>query len=230
MAQPLSPDPVPGGPGPATVGPPRTAASSGSAPRGTHAIGAGGEEPQPFKLTYYDFPAEGDYPSPARARVMSASCQVIAEVPKAFHDTLCVQGSGRLARGQTVSFAKRDCACAAECPRTGSKICFEALSPTEFPWGRGAAGTAIAPLRTVAADPALLPLGTVVYLSVFDGVALPDGSTHDGCFRVLDRGSRVKGAHLDVFTGDKEGTARFREVVPKDGMADVVVAPARCPR
>lgn len=225
MAQPLSPDPAAT---PATTVGPRASASPPRPKPGPAAVGSSGE-PRPFKLTYYDFPAEADHAGAAgRAQVMDASCKLIADVPKSFHDTLCVQGSGKLARGQTVSFAKRDCACAAECPRTGAHICFEALDPQKFPWGRGAGGNAIRPLRTVAADGELLPLGTAVYIPVFDGVSLPDGTTHDGCFVVQDRGSKVKGEHLDVFTGDKQGTARFREVVPKDGIADVIVQGDRC--
>jgi len=207
---------------------PRTTTKDPRRPGPPPAMGASGE-PKPFKLTYYDFPAEADHAGAgARAQVMDASCKPIADVPKSFHDTLCVQGSGKLARGQTVSFAKRDCACAAECPRTGARICFEALDPQKFPWGRGAGGNAIRPLRTVAADGDLLPLGSVVYIPVFDGMPLADGGVHDGCFVVQDRGSKVKGEHLDVFTGDKEGTARFRQVVPKDGFADVIVNGDRC--
>lgn len=222
MAQPLSPEPSP----PAAPG--RARAASPPPARRALTLGAS-EEARPFKLTYYDFPAETEHPSTERDRVMSASCQLIAEVPKAFHDTLCVQGSGRLANGQTVSFAKRDCDCASTCPRTGAKICFEALAPAQFPWGRGAGGQAILPLRTVAADGDLLPLGTWVYVSVFDGLPLGEGKSHDGCFQVQDRGSRVKGDHLDVFTGDQAGTARFREAVPKEGTADVITHASRCP-
>lgn len=237
MAQPLSPDPTTPGPsGPSGASGPSGGARGAQPGRTDRRLASGtigGGEGRPFKLTYYDFPSEADHGGAAggggpRATVMSASCQPIAEVPKSFHDTLCVQGSGKLARGQTVSFAKRDCACAAECPRTGSHICFEALDPQRFPWGRGAAGTPIVPLRTVAADSEVLPLGSVVYIAAFDGLPLDDGTSHDGCFVVQDRGSKVKGDHLDVFTGDKHGTARFREAVPKDGVADVVVGSDKC--
>jgi 3D (Asp-Asp-Asp) domain-containing protein len=226
MAQPLSPDPAFGS-GTGTSGPPGK--SPGRRPPPATAIG-GPEAPQPFQLTYYDFPSEAEFASGSSSRrtLMSGSCEPIADVPQSFHDSVCVQGSGKLARGQTVSYAKRDCPCASECPRTGARICFEALDPARFPWGRGASGKAIVPLRTVAADTSLLPMGTMVYIAIFDGLALPDGSTHDGCFQVQDRGSKVKGTHLDVFTGDKAGTRAFRDVVPKDGTADVVVGSARC--
>lgn len=225
MAQPLTPDPAFGS-GTGTTGP----QTSGPGRRGPAATSIGGAEAtQTFKLTYYDFPSEAESAaSPSRRTVMSGSCQPIAEVPQSFHDSVCVQGSGKLASGQTISYAKRDCPCASECPRTGARICFEALDPDQFPWGRGASGKAILPLRTVAADTSVLPMGTMVYIAVFDGLMLPDGSRHDGCFQVQDRGSKVKGAHLDVFTGDKAGTQAFREVVPKDGMADIIAGSSRC--
>ncbi len=63
-----------------------------------------------------------------------------------------------------MSFAKRDCTCAEVCPRTGQRICFEALDATSFPWGRGASGRPIAPLRSIAADTSVLPMGTVLYI------------------------------------------------------------------
>src|SRR5690606_21405216 len=125
-----------------------------------------------------------------------------------FYEAVCAQGSGVLARGTTVSFAKRDCACAEVCPRTGQRICFDALDRAAFPWGRGAAGTAITPLRTVAADTGVLPMGTVVYIPELDGVrASDDDEPFDGCFVVEDRGLRVRGAHVDIFTGHPSRTA-----------------------
>ena len=72
-------------------------------------------------------------------------------------------------KGGTISFAKRDCECAQICPRTNQKICFDALDPVAFPWGRGAAGKPIHPLRTIAADTNVLPMGTVIYLPELDG-------------------------------------------------------------
>lgn len=80
-----------------------------------------------------------------------------------------------------------------------------------------ARGIAYTPFRTLAADigtpkyakvdprwkgkGGLVPAGTQVYIKEYDGLALPDGSTHDGWFVVNDTGGAIFGAHFDVFTG-----------------------------
>ncbi|UQA59518.1 3D domain-containing protein [Polyangium aurulentum] len=179
-----------------------------------------------FRNTYYDFPREGD--GQKDAAIYDASCSLIANVTRDFHDSVCVQGSGRLGTGETVSFAKRDCTCAALCPRTGQKICFERLDPARFPTGRGALGKAITPLRTVAVDSTVIPLGTVLFIPEFRGLALPDGSRHDGCFVAEDRGMKVTGRQIDVFTGDPALTARLNAIVPSNQGVRVHADDPRC--
>jgi len=179
-----------------------------------------------YRNTYYDFPREG--PGAEDATLYDASCAAIARVTQAFHDQVCVQGSGRLAGGQTVSFARRDCPCAATCPRTGQKICFERLDPVRFPSGRGATGRPITPLHTVAVDTSLIPLGTALFVPELAGLPRADGSRHDGCFVAEDRGLKVVGRHLDVFTGDPATTARWNALVPSNRGVHVRIGDARC--
>lgn len=179
-----------------------------------------------FRNTYYDFPREDE--GTADVALFDAHCQAIASVTRDFHDRVCVQGSGRLRSGETVSFAKRDCDCAATCPRTGQRICFERLDPTRFPSGRGATGKPITPLRTVAVDTSIIPLGTVLYIPEFVGLPLPDGTRHDGCFMAEDRGLKVVGRQIDVFTGDPALTARWNALVPSNRGIRVHAADARC--
>jgi 3D (Asp-Asp-Asp) domain-containing protein len=181
-----------------------------------------------FRNTYYDFPSEAAFTG-AEVALMSAACAPIARVPKGFHDAVCVQGSGRLKKGATVSFAKRDCACAETCPRTGQKICFEELDAAAFPWGRGATGKPITPLRSAAADPSVLPMGTPIYVPELDGIDV-GGATHDGCLLVQDRGSRVVGEHIDVFAGTPDRTAALNEQLPSNAGVTVVVDTERCAR
>lgn len=190
--------------------------------------GGGGRVLGKFRNTYYDFPREGDAAGEAVA-LMSAACTVIAKVPRTFHDAVCVQGSGSLKSGGTVSFAKRDCACAETCPRTGQKICFEVLDPARFPHGRGAAGKPITPLRTLAADTSILPMGTSVYIPELDGVPRGEtGEAMDGCFVVEDRGLKVKGEHVDLFTGDPRVTTILNEKVPSNQGVTIVLDAPRC--
>lgn len=59
------------------------------------------------------------------------------------------------------------------------------------------------PFYSVAADTAIYPLGTVVYIPAVRGTALPDGSVHDGYFIVRDSGGNIDGrGRFDFFTGD----------------------------
>jgi 3D (Asp-Asp-Asp) domain-containing protein len=192
---------------------------------------AGGRSLGTFRNTYYDFPSEADYDGPTVA-LPSKSCGTIANVPQTFFEALCVQGSGTLRRGSTVSFARRDCECAPLCPRTGQKICFDELDGREFPWGRGANGKPITPLLTVAVDPAVIPLGTAIYVPELDGLPRDvDGtSTHDGCFVAQDRGFSVSGQHVDIFTGHRSITALWNRRVPSNAGVTVVLESPRCAR
>lgn len=181
-----------------------------------------------FRNTYYDFPSEVEFEG-APVSVMNASCQAIRQVPRGFYEALCVQGSGVLSTGTTVSFSKRDCSCAELCPRTGQKICFDELDGAAFPWGRGALGKPITPLRSVAVDSNVIALGTPIYIAEFDGIPRkPDGPPHDGCFIAEDRGLKVQGEHIDVFTGNPKVTKHLNSQVPSNRGVHVYVGTARC--
>jgi 3D (Asp-Asp-Asp) domain-containing protein len=184
-----------------------------------------------FRNTYYDFPSEADYKGEAVA-LKDPRCKTIRDVPRGFHDAVCVQGSGTLSSGNTVSFAKRDCECALVCPRTEQRICFDELDARRFPWGRGATGLPITPLLTVAVDTDVIPLNTAIYIPEFDGVPRDVGQTamHDGCFVAQDRGLRVKGKHVDVFTGEEALTKMWNGLVPSNKGVTVVLDSPRCAR
>ncbi len=201
---------------------PATAASS-------LAIALEGQKFETFRNTYYDFPQEPSTPETGQTRVVyGPECQPIRTVSQSFHDRLCVQGSGRLATGETVSFNRRDCACASICPRTDQKICFEALDPAKFPFGRGSTGRAITPLKSVAVDPQVIPMKSVLYIPDFHGLRGPDGKTHDGCFVAEDRGLKVRGKHVDIFTGNPSTTVSWNKAVPSNKGVKVIVGASRC--
>lgn len=219
-------------------------AESGAAP-GSSSFAAGGNPGAPspgplpgggkvlgtFRNTYYDFPAEAEF-SGEPVSLKDQRCETISAVPRGFFEAVCVQGSGILGTGRAVSFAKRDCDCAEVCPKTGQKICFDSLDPAKYPWGRGARGQAITPLLTVAVDDAVVPLGTSLYVPEYDGVPVDAArsSVHDGCFIAEDRGLRVKGQHLDIFTGSSDTTKLWNQLVPSNRGVTVVVDSPRCAR
>jgi 3D (Asp-Asp-Asp) domain-containing protein len=179
-----------------------------------------------FRNTYYDFPKEDA--GTKDAAIFDATCKLISNVTRDFHDRLCVQGSGRLSTGETVSFAKRNCDCAELCPRTSQKICFERLDPARYPTGRGALGTPITPLRSVAVDSSVIPLGTIIFLPEFKGLDLPGGGRHDGCFVAEDRGLKVVGRQVDIFTGDPSITTQVNAKVPSNKGVRVYPNDPRC--
>jgi 3D (Asp-Asp-Asp) domain-containing protein len=184
-----------------------------------------------FRNTYYDFPQARDYSGNDTTPLFDARCKSLARVPTAFHDAVCVQGSGQLANGRTVSFAKRDCPCARVCPRTGQRICFEALDPAAFPYGRGALGQAVVPLSSVAVDSELIALGTTLFIPEFAGLPrdASEGTPHDGCFLAHDRGVKVRGSHVDVFTGGEAATRRWNQLLPSNRGVTVILDSPNCP-
>jgi len=184
-----------------------------------------------FKNTYYDFPSESDY-SGESVSLYDGQCRSKGSVPKAFFETLCVQGSGLLASGNPVSFNRRDCECASVCPRTGQRICFDVLDLAKFPWGRGATGQPITPLLTVAVDSNVLPLGTSIYIPEYAGLPrdLERRTKHDGCFVAQDRGLRVQGEHVDIFTGQAAMTRLWNSLVPSNSGVTIVLDSPRCMR
>ena len=184
-----------------------------------------------FRNTYYDFPSESDYTGDP-VSLFDGQCKSKVSVPQGFFETLCVQGSGLLKSGNAISFNRRDCECAPVCPRTGQKICFDVLELAKFPWGRGATGQPITPLLTVAVDSSVIPLGTAVYIPEYAG--LPRDAErrgkHDGCFVAQDRGLRVQGQHIDIFTGQSSMTQLWNGLVPSNSGVTVVIHSAHCDR
>jgi 3D (Asp-Asp-Asp) domain-containing protein len=218
----------------ASDSPPQTTSAGGGFVKGgaTAKGGAvGGRSLGTLRNTYYDFPSEAEFDGPT-ATLYDRECKALATIPKAFYEAVCVQGSGTLRRGSTVSFGRRDCGCADVCPRTGQKICFDELDARQFPWGRGANGKAITPLLTVAVDADVIPLGTAIYVPELEGLPRDAGGTvaHDGCFVAQDRGLKVKGKHVDVFTGDRSVTALWNQRVPSNRGVTVVLDHPRCAR
>jgi 3D (Asp-Asp-Asp) domain-containing protein len=217
------------------VAAPDTRETSESAGEGTAALDAtpsSDERPLgTFRNTYYNFPDQGDYRGDL-VQLFDSRCELIARVPRKFHDTVCVQGSGVLASGRTISFARRGCSCARRCPRSAQQICFEVLDEQRFPWGRGAMGSAITPLLSVAVDSAVIPLGSSLFIPEFVGLPrdTPSGSLHDGCFLAEDRGIQVRGQHVDVFTGTEATTRRWNELVPTYQGVTVFLNSPRCSR
>jgi len=165
-------------------------------------------------ITYYYLVQESAYSGSATYHLLDSHCKTIARVSKRFYDALCIEGSGKLKDGRVVNY-ESTCSCAARCAY-GSRTCYKVLNKTRYPWGAGAAGRSLVPLRSWAVDRNKIAIGTVLYARQWDGVAIPrvgslGGFTHDGCFRADDVGGAIKGMHYDFFAGSKAMAARLNK-------------------
>jgi 3D (Asp-Asp-Asp) domain-containing protein len=80
----------------------------------------------------------------------------------------------------------------------------------------------------VAVDSSVIPLGTSLYVPELRGLPREGRATHDGCLLAEDRGIRVKGKQVDVFTGDPRVTAVYNRLLPSNRGVTVVVGSSRC--
>lgn len=76
---------------------------------------------------------------------------------------------------------------------------------TDAPFGLGVNNMRIVPMRSVAVDPTVIRIGSLLYLPAFDGrrITMPDGGTmvHDGYFIAADTGPSIQGRRIDIFAG-----------------------------
>lgn len=66
---------------------------------------------------------------------------------------------------------------------------------------RDSLGCTVAPMRTLAVDPKVVPRRTLVFIKETVGMPLPDGGVHDGIWYASDVGGAIKGSRIDLFTG-----------------------------
>lgn len=84
------------------------------------------------------------------------------------------------------------------CPKySGHKVYW---SKGKFKYGKGNKSNPLEPFVSVAADQKIYKFGTMIYVPSAKGLKLPNGTTHNGMFRVDDVGGAIKGNHLDFFT------------------------------
>jgi 3D (Asp-Asp-Asp) domain-containing protein len=124
-------------------------------------------------------------------------CEPISEVSQDFASQLTLQGTGKLKDGRVLNIWGQ-CNC-------GHSPCFKVTAAT---WGTGGTGRQLQPFRTVAVDPKVIKLGSLLYVPLLEGKRMPGrapwgGYIHDGCVVADDVGGGIKGAQLDLFVGRK---------------------------
>ena len=158
-----------------------------------------------FFTTYYFVPNESQYGASATDAIKDINGKVIAKVNSDFKKELDVEGSGILRSGRTVNFAQR----------VNDEIRYRFSKPK---WGWGVGQCELKPYKTVAVDPAVIPLGTTLFIPAIKGAVLPDGTIHDGIFTAEDIGSKILKFHVDLFASDgKESGEIFKKIGRQTG-------------
>jgi 3D (Asp-Asp-Asp) domain-containing protein len=74
--------------------------------------------------------------------------------------------------------------------------------------GHDSLGCRVAPMRTVAIDPAIVARRSIIFIKETVGMLLPGGGRHDGYWYASDTGGAIHGQKIDLFTGSGEGSMR----------------------
>jgi 3D (Asp-Asp-Asp) domain-containing protein len=127
----------------------------------------------------------------------AGSCKEIADVSPEFANQLAIQGTGKLNDGRVLNIWGR-CPC-------GHSPCFK-VTPNQ--WGTSGTNHPLQPFRTVAVDPKVVKLGSLLYVPLLEGRTMPGrppwgGFVHDGCVVADDTGGHIDGNRLDLFVGRK---------------------------
>jgi 3D (Asp-Asp-Asp) domain-containing protein len=152
-----------------------------------------------FKLRFYWLAREGDFDETDEVNgddvdavdLYTRDGMFIGAYSYKFAWHLRMEGSGLLLDGRVLN-THGNC-------EYGLGKCFETLDVRKHPFGRGAGQRPLVPFKSVAVDPKVVPIGEPIYIPELDGLALPDGTVHDGCVRGDDTGGGIKKRKMDFF-------------------------------
>ena len=63
-------------------------------------------------------------------------------------------------------------------------------------------------MRTAAIDPRIIPKRSILFIKETVGMALPDGTVHDGIWYASDTGGAIKGRRIDLYAGASAAAMR----------------------
>ncbi len=195
----------------------------GATPQGDASTALPGMRIGSFQLTYYWVTTEDEFTGVADTELYDPMCRSLATVPKAFSDSLRIEGTGRLADGRLLN-VNGVCMCL-------NSPCYR-VADAAHPWGYGVQNRALVPFRSIAVDRSVIPIGTPLYVAELDGKRMPGDApwgnfTHDGCVLAVDVGGGITGMHIDFFSALKTYYRVLDPLLP----ANITVhqGGARCP-
>ena len=144
--------------------------------------------------SFYWIALEPKGDTPKDQKIMDMDGNVMVMVGAKFFKSLTTEGTGRLLDGRMLNFKGK-----IQRPDGSWEYRYRWCGP-EAPYGYGFEERPLEPFRTLAVDPTVVPLDSVLYIPAARGATLPDGTIHDGYFKALDIGSAIIDRRIDVFT------------------------------
>lgn len=158
-----------------------------------------------FKTTFYWVVDENEYNQSRTVPLYDDQGNLLGKFPSAFVQDFKREAAAKLKDGRCISYLKR----------AGRAQVVDRFL--------GTGGFKLTELRSIAVDPRVIPMGSLVYIPQAENVTV-DGKRLTGLFRAHDIGSAVKGKHIDIFVGDKDNCEAFQLAgVRSAGNVDVYV-------
>ncbi len=121
--------------------------------------------------------------------LLTTNGEIVARVTAEFKRQLDIEGSAHFHDGRVVNLHQK---------MEGG---WRYVVAVNAPFGLGVEDYKLVPYRTLAVDPTVIRVGSVLYMPALDSVRLPNGEIHDGFMFAHDEGQSIKGNRIDVFVG-----------------------------
>lgn len=153
--------------------------------------------------SFYWVAVEAEDGLPRMISLKDASGGELLKVSEKFFKDLKMEGTGKLLDGRIVNFDMR-----VTLP-DGTKEIRWIICPPEVTHGYGLDRRPLIPFKSLAVDPNVVPMDSVLYIPQAKGARLPDGTIHDGYFHAIDIGDAIKSERIDVFTSIGDQSSVF---------------------
>jgi 3D (Asp-Asp-Asp) domain-containing protein len=153
--------------------------------------------------SFYWIALEKKTSEPRDQKVLDESGNLITTVALSFYKNLKLEGTARLLDGRVLNFKS-----VVTNPDGTREVRYQ-VCPKSAPYGYGLGDRKLEAFRSVAIDPSVVPMDSMLYIPAARGAKLPDGTIHDGMFRAVDIGSAIIDRRIDVFTSFGDQSAVF---------------------
>lgn len=166
--------------------------------------------------SFYWIALEENSPGKKTEKVYDVDGKILAKISTGFMRHLKLEGTGRLENGKVLNFHQW------HITSDGKKEVRYRFCGKSAPYGYGVDDYKLRAFKSVAVDPSVIPLGSIVYIPAARGSKLPDGKIHDGYFEAIDIGTAIINKRIDVFTSFGDQSAVFSRNGLEHGVATEV--------